>query len=268
MPCLSPSLELSNSLLTWQGQGPSNIKMESTQRMATVPRTDQDDFGNGPETLASPREQFSYAEPQLRRQDYYAGPLRDMDEDEARSLLAELVHMFGADHDFYAPLPPTGLPGIAKGNIDPYRVEWEIINVGLRYLGHAARNEGRGMHNRWQQAREIADELRRQGETSEFMRQIRREEKKPAKALVYFIAAQSGPIKIGMAANPKARLAGLQTSHHERLELLATCRGGANQERLYHYQFKEHRLKGEWFKRVPEIEAEIARLATPHKQEK
>jgi hypothetical protein len=207
------------------------------------------------------RKQFSYATPQLRRQAYYKGPAAELDDDECRALLCDLIHMFGADHDFYAPLPPLGLPGIPKSRLDPYGIEWRIISIGLKYLGHAARDEGRGMHNRWNEARELANELLLDGEASHWAREVRKEDRQvKANQLVYFIGAPSGPIKIGIAVHPRQRLSSLQTSHHERLELLATCSGGMGQEKRYHYQFKEHRLSGEWFARVPEILAEIDRL--------
>lgn len=77
---------------------------------------------------------------------------------------------------------------------------------------------------------------------------------------IYFIGAESGPVKIGKAVCPFTRLKCLQTAHHERLTLLAICEGGAGRERGYHRQFKEHRIRGEWFARSPELVAEIERL--------
>jgi hypothetical protein len=214
------------------------------------------------DTDETPRpERLHYTAAQLRRQDHYSGPAEELNEDECRALLTDLLYMFGADHDFYCPLPPLGLPGIAKETMDPYGIEWRIITIGLRYLGAAARNEGRAMHHRWREARELAQELLMEGEAKHWAREVLKEERRAKAArLVYFIAAQSGPIKIGIAVNPLARLSGLQTSHHEKLELLATCGGGMGQEKRYHYQFRKHRLKGEWFERAPEILAEIDRL--------
>ena len=79
--------------------------------------------------------------------------------------------------------------------------------------------------------------------------------------LVYFIrVGDDGPIKIGIARDPKARLSGLQTGHHETLNMLALTVGGAEQERLYHRQFRDHHLRGEWFKPHPDILAEIERV--------
>lgn len=88
---------------------------------------------------------------------------------------------------------------------------------------------------------------------------------KPAKPeqvgrLVYFIAAEHGPIKIGSALTPETRLRELQTASPYALGILAIARGGYEQERRYHQMFAGRRLMGEWFERCPEIEAEIASL--------
>lgn len=79
--------------------------------------------------------------------------------------------------------------------------------------------------------------------------------------LVYFIGAgKAGPVKIGIAADPRARIASLQTGHYEPLTLLAVTAGGREAEVAYHARFASARLHGEWFARTPEIEAEIERL--------
>jgi hypothetical protein len=77
---------------------------------------------------------------------------------------------------------------------------------------------------------------------------------------VYFVSAGDGPIKIGVAANPEARLKELQTGHPYRLEILALVEGGTPLEREYHVRFAAHRLHGEWFARHDDILAEIAYL--------
>lgn len=64
---------------------------------------------------------------------------------------------------------------------------------------------------------------------------------------VYFIRASSGPIKIGVAKDPRVRLRTLQTSTHERLSLLATLVGTYETERDLHRKFAHLRLSGEWF---------------------
>ena len=84
----------------------------------------------------------------------------------------------------------------------------------------------------------------------------------PNVSLVYFIASDAGPIKIGKAISPERRLKELQTGHPAKLTILATCGGGREQEKRYHARFAAHRLSGEWFARCAEIEAEITRLTT------
>jgi hypothetical protein len=80
-------------------------------------------------------------------------------------------------------------------------------------------------------------------------------------AKVYFIGSETGPVKIGHAIRPTARLKELQTAHFELLTILATCEGGYEQESAYHKIFAKSRLVGEWFTRTPALLAEIERLA-------
>lgn len=77
---------------------------------------------------------------------------------------------------------------------------------------------------------------------------------------LYFIGSDDGPIKIGFSVNPKARLRQLQHASPYDLRILATIPEGQDLEAHYHRCFAAHRLRGEWFTRCPEIEAEIARL--------
>jgi len=80
----------------------------------------------------------------------------------------------------------------------------------------------------------------------------------------YFIGGDAGCIKIGWTGGVSAdqRCKELQTGSPIRLRVLAFVRGGMDIERAYHARFKDARSHGEWFERVPEIEAEIARLQT------
>lgn len=80
--------------------------------------------------------------------------------------------------------------------------------------------------------------------------------------LVYFVqCGDSGPVKIGVAKDPAARLATLQTGHFETLHIRAITVGGLTQERIYHDTFRAHHQRGEWFAPHPDILAEIDRLA-------
>lgn len=74
---------------------------------------------------------------------------------------------------------------------------------------------------------------------------------------VYFIQAASGQIKIGIAADPTARLRDLQVGSPVPLALVCDCGGGRPQEREYHRRFAAYRVHGEWFEPSAEIIAEI-----------
>jgi hypothetical protein len=184
-----------------------------------------------------------------------------MTDDEAAALLADLLNRFDLD---YWSLPPTGLPGFTRDGYDPYSPEAELLDLGISYLLAMIRKEPRSMHLRWQEAQDFIRKIETDAEgkaITEWLASSRDEvERKQNAQLAYFIGAPSGPVKIGIAVCPGERLKTLQTSHHERLELLATCQGGQPKERAYHQQFAAYRLHGEWFERCPEIEAEIARL--------
>lgn len=82
----------------------------------------------------------------------------------------------------------------------------------------------------------------------------------PAIVTVYFIGPKDGPIKIGMASRLDFRIRDLRLMNAYPLEVWATVEAPASVEREYHRKFAEHRIHGEWFKRVPEIEAEIGQL--------
>ena len=77
---------------------------------------------------------------------------------------------------------------------------------------------------------------------------------------VYFIGTEHGPIKIGWSANPRSRLAALQIHQAEPLILFCATPGSLQEEACLHELFKADRMMGEWFRRSPELEAEIERL--------
>ena len=76
----------------------------------------------------------------------------------------------------------------------------------------------------------------------------------------YFFAANRGSIKIGYTSNLKARARDLYKQTGVPGKMLAWRTGGRWRERAYLEQFRAHRLHGEWFKRHPDILAEIDRL--------
>ena len=211
-----------------------------------------------------PSEPRHFSEQQLDRCPNYSGPLERLSEEQVRFMLTEMLRYFNF-RPTDMPLPPVGLPGFHEAKEDdPQRA---LIELGYRYFQSVALNQGRGMNLVWRQAAELlakeAGELRERRDAD--LEEARRawtpppEPPRPDK-LVYFIGAETGPIKIGIATNPIARLSTLQTGHHEKLELLAVTDGGEELEKAYHKLFGSQRRVGEWFDRCPELLAEIDRL--------
>jgi hypothetical protein len=70
---------------------------------------------------------------------------------------------------------------------------------------------------------------------------------------LYFIQADSGPIKIGRAADPRKRLAQLKSGNFEALTLLGQLDGRGYEEKVWHTAFQDDRLTGEWFSSSREL---------------
>lgn len=70
-------------------------------------------------------------------------------------------------------------------------------------------------------------------------------------SFIYFLQAENGPIKIGMATNLDRRIYGLQTAHFHRLKLIHSEEHDdlivRKKERHYHDIFSHYRIRGEWF---------------------
>ncbi len=82
---------------------------------------------------------------------------------------------------------------------------------------------------------------------------------------LYFVRVIDGPVKIGCANNVSARLKVLQCGNHCELELLGFLPGRGSYEGELHAFLQPCRLRGEWFERCPEIEAEIEQLVATRK---
>ena len=66
--------------------------------------------------------------------------------------------------------------------------------------------------------------------------------------MIYFIQPEfGGPIKIGLAKNPKRRLVVIQVNHYERLVLRCVMDGDRDAERDLHKRFAHCWRIGEWF---------------------
>ena len=74
--------------------------------------------------------------------------------------------------------------------------------------------------------------------------------------MIYAIqCGEGGPIKLGRAEDPVKRLRHLQTSHHERLKLLA-CEPADNDEdaeKAVHQHLSVFRIRGEWFRPTRQV---------------
>lgn len=83
----------------------------------------------------------------------------------------------------------------------------------------------------------------------------------PGQRFVYFIEARELlRVKIGVARDPRARLAQLQTASGARLSLLGRVRGGRAFEAALHQRFAELRIHGEWFHLTDGLRRAIARI--------
>lgn len=83
---------------------------------------------------------------------------------------------------------------------------------------------------------------------------------------VYLIGASwDGVLKIGFSKNPWARLGDIQTSHHEKLSVLAVFRCKSHSEVELHDLLKAHRGNGEWFN-LPEKICAVIRYASDTKE--
>jgi hypothetical protein len=88
----------------------------------------------------------------------------------------------------------------------------------------------------------------------QYRRETAARPKQPKPSMVYFVQAESGPIKIGVSVKTLDRLSALQGGSHERLRLMAYIDGGTRElETALHRRFRAHRISGEWFSPAPEL---------------
>jgi hypothetical protein len=72
-------------------------------------------------------------------------------------------------------------------------------------------------------------------------------------AVVYFIRAQRGRVKIGTTTKLGSRMRSLRTMSPDPIELLAVIPGGRSIEAQLHTRFARHRKHGEWFDAHPDL---------------
>lgn len=80
--------------------------------------------------------------------------------------------------------------------------------------------------------------------------------------MIYFIRAKGGfgPVKIGHSSFPPARLDALMTWAPYPLEIVATVRGGYQEERRFHSRFADTHSHREWFHPSPDLERTIEQI--------
>ncbi len=76
----------------------------------------------------------------------------------------------------------------------------------------------------------------------------------------YFVGWIGGPVKIGRALDPYARMANIQNACPYRTHLWAVSSYPVHEERRLHKRFCERRLMREWFDWHPDLEAMMAAL--------
>lgn len=79
----------------------------------------------------------------------------------------------------------------------------------------------------------------------------------------YFIRAENGATKIGVAWNVRSRLSALQSACPERLLLICRVPGGELAEAYFHEVLKDECVRGEWFRgpNTARVTAEVLAVA-------
>lgn len=214
--------------------------------------------------------QVHHTKQRLTKDPRYTGRCDSFSDDEVKAMILEGCRYFGLAEEPDFPPPPLGLVGTSK-SFDS-RVE-PLVEDGFKYFLGLIKGEARAQYNVYERIAQTLQTIHNKGLQLAEVQHTERvfnnaqsmEEYKKFRnnQLVYFIGSATGPIKIGIAIDPEARLKGLQTASPEKLYILTTCSGGLKQEQAYHNRFSKHRLEGEWFERHPDILAEINRLNAP-----
>lgn len=88
------------------------------------------------------------------------------------------------------------------------------------------------------------------------------------KSLVYFAEAEGAArVRIGVAVDPAARVAALQTGSPYPIRLMGTIPGGREVEASLHKRLRDYHLGGEWFFLAKPVGALIAQLTAPPDEE-
>ena len=72
-------------------------------------------------------------------------------------------------------------------------------------------------------------------------------------SFVYFIQAESGPIKIGFSLDVRRRHRALQQAHFEKLTVLGYIIGTEELEKSLKVSMRSNQIRGEWFRPTSEV---------------
>lgn len=87
--------------------------------------------------------------------------------------------------------------------------------------------------------------------------------------MIYFIQNESTKaIKIGYSVDVQKRLSQLQTAAPDRLVLIGQIPGDISDERALHDRFREHHLRGEWFRGDAGLPAELRAMSDSRRIER
>lgn len=74
----------------------------------------------------------------------------------------------------------------------------------------------------------------------------------PGAGSMVYVVHCDGLYKIGVSSNVSERVRSLQTASPHLVTLIGTIEGDRSIEALWHYQFREKHVRGEWFRLTPE----------------
>lgn len=75
-------------------------------------------------------------------------------------------------------------------------------------------------------------------------------------AFIYFLCVGHA-VKIGYTTDPARRIADIRTYLPDEIAGLAVVRGGRAEEQRLHRALRPHRIRGEWFKNCPDVQAVV-----------
>jgi hypothetical protein len=83
--------------------------------------------------------------------------------------------------------------------------------------------------------------------------------------MIYFIECGfMGPVKIGYSTNPRRRLEDLQAACPYRLSIRGVIEGDCKKEGQIQARLKVHRIHGEWFYGVREVDYVVRSILKKH----